>query len=86
MSAADKQENTAKAPKKRRWLWPLLIVSLGFNLLFVGLVAGRIWTHGYGGHDEGRYNIFTGAVEELMKVLPDDKRQRAGELLDGPES
>lgn len=81
MSAADKQENTAKAPKKRRWLWPLLIVSLGLNLLFVGLVAGRIWSHGYGGHDEGRYSIFTGAVEELMKVLPDDKRQRAGELL-----
>ena len=81
MSAASQQDNTAKAPKKRRWLWPLLIISLGFNLLFVGLVAGRIWTHGYGGHDGARYRIFTGAVEQLMKILPDAKRQRASELL-----
>jgi len=81
VSAASQQGNTAGAPKKRRWLWPLLIISLGFNLLFVGLVAGRIWTHGYGGHDGARYRIFTGAVEQLMKVLPDAKQQHASELL-----
>ncbi len=81
MSSADQQGNTAKAPNKRRWLKPLLIISLGFNLLFAGLVAGRIWMHGYGGHSGGRNHIFTGAVEELMKTLPDDKRARAGALL-----
>ena len=81
MSAADQQGQKANAPKKRRWLKPVLFISLGFNLLFVGLVAGRIWMHGYGGHDGGRDRIFTGAVEELMKNLPDDKRQNAAELL-----
>jgi len=81
VSADGKLDGEEKAPKKRRWLMPLLIVSLGLNLLFVGLVMGRIWSHGYGSHDSGRHRIFTGAVEELMKTLPDDKRQRAGELL-----
>ncbi len=64
---------------KRRWLWPLLIVSLGLNLLFVGLVAGRMWMHG--GGPGVRHRVFTGAVESLMKDLPDAKRQHAGELL-----
>ena len=82
MSEAGQQGNKASTPKKRRWLWPVLIISLGLNLLFVGLVAGRIWMHGFGGHDGSRYRIFTGAVEELMKNLPDAKRQRASELLD----
>jgi uncharacterized membrane protein len=81
VSTDGKQDEEAKAPKKRRWLKPLLIVSFGFNLLFVGLVVGRIWSHGYGSHDSGRHRIFTGAIEELMKTLPDDKRQLAGELL-----
>lgn len=66
-------------PNKRRWLWPLLIVSLGLNLLFVGLVAGRMWMHG--GSPDGRHRVFTGAVEALMKDLPDAKRQHAGVLL-----
>ena len=81
MNAAGQRGKPPSAPKKRRWIWPLLIISNGFNLLFVGMVAGRIWTHGYDGHDEGRYRIFTGAVEELMKNLPDDKRLRARDLL-----
>jgi uncharacterized membrane protein len=81
VSEAGQQGITTPAPKKRRWSRALLIISLGFNLLFVGLVAGRIWMHGTGGHDGSRYRIFTGAVEELMKNLPDAKRQRANELL-----
>jgi uncharacterized membrane protein len=81
VSADSEPRNTENAPKKRRWLWPLLIFSLGLNLLFVGLVAGRIWMHGYGGHAGGRYRIFTGAVEALMKDLPDAKRQQASKLL-----
>lgn len=79
MNADTRTGNKASEPGKRRWLWPVLIVSLGFNLLFVGLVAGRMWTHG--GGPGARHRIFTGAVESLMKDLPDAKRQRAGELL-----
>ena len=79
MNADAQKGNKAAEPGKRRWLWPLLIVSLGLNLLFVGLVAGRMWTHG--GGPGARHRVFTGAVESLMKDLPDAKRQRAGELL-----
>ncbi|MFQ5625389.1 MAG: periplasmic heavy metal sensor [Methyloligellaceae bacterium] len=81
MSTGVRQGDAANGQKKRRWLWPLLIISLGLNLLFVGLVAGRIWTHGYGGHPAARNRILTGAVERLMKDLPEAKRQHARELL-----
>ncbi len=80
MNSDTTSRDKAGAPKKRRWLWPLLVVSLGLNLLFVGLVAGRMWLHG-GGKDR-RHRIFTGAVEKLMKDLPQAKRQNAGELLE----
>ncbi len=79
MSSDTASNNKTGNPKKRRWLWPLLIISLGLNLLFVGLVAGRMWMHG--GGSDGRHRIFTGAVEKLMKDLPETKQQHAGELL-----
>ncbi len=79
MNADARTRKKAGEPKKRRWLWPLLIVSLGLNLLFVGLIAGRMWTHG--GSRSAPHRIITGAVEEFMKELPDAKRQHAGDLL-----
>jgi len=39
VSKGKRQDDAGNARKKRRWLWPLLIISLGLNLLFVGLVA-----------------------------------------------
>lgn len=79
MSTDSQAGGKTRTPKKRRWLWPLLIVSLGLNLLFVGIVAGRMWMHG--GGPGVRHRIFTGAVEKLMKDLPEEKRQQAGVLL-----
>ena len=79
MSADGQTGTKAAAPRNRRWLWPLLIVSLALNLLFVGLVAGRLWMHG--GGPGARHRVFTGAVEMLMKDLPEAKQQHAGELL-----
>lgn len=35
----------------------------------------------HGGGPGARHRIFTGAVEKLMKDLPEEKRQQAGELL-----
>jgi len=66
-------------PARRRWLWPVLVISLALNLLFVGLMAGSWWRHGKHG---GRNKVFTGAIERLMKELPEAKRQHAAELLD----
>lgn len=82
MSKGKRQDDAANGEKKRRWLWPLLIISLGLNLLFVGLVAGRIWSHGYGGHAAAPNRIFTGAIEQFMKQLPAAKRRRATEFLE----
>ncbi len=81
MSTGDRQGDAVSGQKKRRWLWPLLIVSLGLNLLFVGLVAGRLWKHGYGGRAAAHNQIVTGAIEKLMKDFPEAKRQRTSELL-----
>ncbi len=81
MSKGQRQDDAANGEKKRRWLWPLLIISLGLNLLFVGLVAGRIWSHGYGGRAMAPNRIFTGAIEKLMNNLPDAKRRRATGIL-----
>jgi len=81
VSASDQQSDPVKAPKKRCWLWPVLIISLGLNLLFVGLVAGRIWNHGYGGHGAVRNQIITGAIKNSIKDFPEPKQKHAMELL-----
>ncbi len=81
MTSGDQQGDAVNGQKKRRWLWPLLIISLGLNLLFVGLVAGRIWNHGYRGHAAARNQIITGAIEKLIEDFPAAKRRRASELL-----
>lgn len=80
MSKTPSSSSTGKPtePRKRRWLWPVLIVSLSLNLLFIGLVAGRMLTQDDRG---GRQRIFTGAIEKLMQDLPEAKRLHAGELL-----
>lgn len=80
MSVAPESGNAIDAPPRtRRWVWPLLIISLALNLLFVGLMAGSLWRHGGPG---GRHKVFTGAVEKLMKELPEEKRTIAANLLD----
>lgn len=71
-------ESGADTPKRRRWVLPVLVVSLALNLLFVGLVAGSWWRHGPSG---SRDRIITGAVERLMQDLPEDKRGHAAQLL-----
>ncbi len=82
MSTRDQKGEVQNGPKKRRWLKPLLFISLGLNLLFVGLVAGRLWKHGYGGDAAAHNQIVIGAVEKLIKDFPQAKRQRASELLE----
>ena len=68
----------ADTPKRRRWVLPVLVVSLALNLLFVGLIAGSWWRHG---PSASRDRIITGAVERLMQDLPEDKRSHAAQLL-----
>ena len=65
-------ESGADTPKRRRWVLPVLVVSLALNLLFVGLVAGSWWRHGPSG---SRDRIITGAVERLMQDLLKQHRE-----------
>jgi uncharacterized membrane protein len=76
-SAPGGQPDKRRAP---RWLWVVLILSLALNLLVIGIVAGSWWRHG--GPRDHRDRIFTGAIERLMKDLPEAKRQHARDLLE----
>lgn len=80
MTTADNDKSQSGAPRGRRWVLPLLIVSLGLNLLFVGLVAGRMWAHLDGPRGEP-HRIVTRAVKKFSGELPEAKKKRADELL-----
>lgn len=46
----DSSTETSQAPKASRWMRGLLIVSLGLNLLVVGVVGGWMFKRGTWGH------------------------------------
>lgn len=71
---------TPEKARGRRWVWPVLIVSLALNLLFVGLMAGSWWRHG--GPHGSRNEVFVTAIEQLMKDLPQAKQDRATQLIE----
>ncbi|MGI9388040.1 MAG: periplasmic heavy metal sensor [Methyloligellaceae bacterium] len=77
MSASD----PSTAPAKRRWVKPLLVVSLALNLLFVGLVAGAFWRHGFGGWSAPKGKILAVSIEQLITELPSEKRKKAEDVL-----
>ena len=77
MSASD----SSAAPVKRRWVKPVLVVSLALNLLFVGLVTGAFWKHGFGRWGGPRSKIFAATVEQLITELPAEKRKTAEDVL-----
>ena len=79
MNAKSQKGKTSNVPKKRRWIWPVLIISLALNLLFVGLVAGRMWARG--GSDRAPHRVVAAAVTEFAEDLPAAKQKRANELL-----
>ncbi len=81
MTAGQKEDPSTGAPRKRRWLIPLVIVSVGLNLLFVGLVAGRMWA-GFHGPPGSPHRIVTRAVEKFSAKLRGPQKKHARELLD----
>ncbi len=81
MTANENDKSSGQAPRRRRWLWPVLIVSLGLNLLFVGLIAGRMWAR-IDGPPGAPHRILGRAVENFSVELPDTKKQRANALLE----
>ncbi|MDA7947714.1 MAG: periplasmic heavy metal sensor [Hyphomicrobiaceae bacterium] len=80
MTANGNDASRAGTPRRRRWIWLVLIVSVGLNLLFVGLVAGRMWAR-LDGPPGAPHRIVTRAVEKFSAKLPASKKQRANSLL-----
>jgi uncharacterized membrane protein len=66
-------EDTPTPPKKRRWLMPLLFVSLAANLLIAGIVVG--WSISDGGKDRPRGSIRGVLGEPFARALPETARQ-----------
>lgn len=81
MTANENDKPQGRTPPKRRWIWPVLVVSLGLNLLFIGLVAGRMWAR-IDGPPGAPHRILGQAVENFSVELPDTKKQRANALLE----
>jgi uncharacterized membrane protein len=59
------------APKRSRFLYPVLIASLAVNLLFVGGFLAAFWHH----HHEGREPGLLDFVKELPAARQDAVRQ-----------
>jgi uncharacterized membrane protein len=60
--------------KPRRWLYPLLFVSLALNLLVAGMIVG--WLASPGGPKRSEFGSARGLVgEPFLRALPDDQRR-----------
>lgn len=85
-----------REPGKRRWPWVLLIVSLAFNLLIVGGVAGMLARHygmmkfaglSNGPHHPpsrlhmGRPGLVLRAANRLLRRLPPPRRRALLEVI-----
>lgn len=80
MSDANTGGASSPGAPKRRWIKPLLIVSLAFNLLFVGLVAGSFWKFRHGKGWVPRHRAFEATIEQVITEMP-DKRATAEDVL-----
>ena len=74
----DTPETEATAKPRRRWLTPLLIVSLALNLLVLGAVAGFAWRHGPHGGWGGRH----GGPDRILWLLPEARRDGAKAIIE----
>jgi uncharacterized membrane protein len=74
---------TPAPAKPRRWLMPLLIVSLAINLMIAGIVAGSwLSPDGPRKRDEGQRAIRGVLGEPFFRALPEDqRREMAREIL-----
>ena len=60
--------------KPRRWLYPLLFISLALNLLIAGMVVG--WLASPGGPKRSEFASARGLVgEPFLRALPDEQRR-----------
>lgn len=75
------QTPAAGAAPKRRWVKPVLIISLALNLLFVGLIAGSIWKKRYGPREAGKHRALEATIVQIIKEFPAERRANAEDVL-----
>ena len=70
-------ETASQTPKRRRWLMPLLLISLAVNLLVIGAIAGAMLSpdgpRRHGGEDQRALRGVVG--EPFLRALPADQRR-----------
>ena len=76
------QDAAGEGAPRRRWVKPVLIISLALNLLFVGLMAGSIWKHRHGKRWVSKHKAFEATVEQVIKEFPQSKRTTAEQVLE----
>ena len=79
MSAPDQRPPKPAAGHTRRWLMPLLVASLGFNLVIVGAgVSGHFWP----GHDERKssHSLADLMPRSFFRDLDDQRRDELVEV------
>jgi len=79
---SDKPPAIADTLKRRRWVKPLLIISLAFNLVFAGLIVSAMWKHRDGGFRVSKHRAFEQSIEQLLTELPTGKRAKAKSVLE----
>ncbi len=75
-------DNTKDAPKNRRWVKILLVLSLALNLLIVGMVVGALTGHRFGGGDAGsRIALRDISHGPYTRALSVEDRKVIGEMM-----
>ena len=70
------------APRRRRWVMPLLLFSLAFNLLIIGIVAGTLISRGGERPDRVAREVGTLVGPHFFRALePDDRRALVRDVL-----
>jgi uncharacterized membrane protein len=65
-------EQTAPSLRVPRWMWIVLVASLAFNLLGIGLVAGSWWQVRYARATPG--GPLPGRIADFAETLPVERR------------
>lgn len=75
-------ENSTDAPKTRRWVKILLVLSLAMNLLIIGLVVGVVSERRLGGGDDiARVALRDIAYSPYARALSRGDRKIIGEMM-----
>jgi uncharacterized membrane protein len=78
----DPGADSASKPRRRRWLRIGLMLSLAFNLLFVGFATAKVYQHHWGrGHGGGHLRYVMAEARSFGRSLPRERRHELRDLV-----